>query len=184
MHQPRLDWQMWFAALGSYQNNPWLLALVYRLLHGTDEAKSLMAPELWPKEYAEGKVPRMIRIMKFEFDFSRHNFTEGAKPSKKWWSRKRVGEYLPPLTADNPSLIQFSQQLGLEVSSKKAAGSKAEGWKEVVKNVVEVIRRHDVVTMQCAFGMILLKIVVVALRFSINGRGRRKVLAEKREKIE
>ena len=31
-HQPRLDWQMWFAALGSYQHNPWLLSLVYRLL--------------------------------------------------------------------------------------------------------------------------------------------------------
>ena len=31
-HQPRLDWQMWFAALGSYQHNPWLLNLVYRLL--------------------------------------------------------------------------------------------------------------------------------------------------------
>jgi len=31
-HQPRLDWQMWFAALASYQNNPWFLNLVYRLL--------------------------------------------------------------------------------------------------------------------------------------------------------
>ena len=31
-HQPRLDWQMWFAALGSYQHNPWFLNLVYRLL--------------------------------------------------------------------------------------------------------------------------------------------------------
>ena len=33
-HQPRLDWQMWFAALGSYQHNPWFLNLVYRLLNG------------------------------------------------------------------------------------------------------------------------------------------------------
>jgi hypothetical protein len=32
LHQPRLDWQMWFAALGSYQHNPWLLVLVTRLL--------------------------------------------------------------------------------------------------------------------------------------------------------
>lgn len=31
--QPRLDWQMWFAALGSYQHNPWLIHLVYKLLH-------------------------------------------------------------------------------------------------------------------------------------------------------
>jgi hypothetical protein len=29
-HQPRLDWQMWFAALGTYQHNPWFVSLVYR----------------------------------------------------------------------------------------------------------------------------------------------------------
>src|SRR5882762_3790636 len=27
-HQPRLDWQMWFAALGGPRDNPWILALV------------------------------------------------------------------------------------------------------------------------------------------------------------
>ena len=31
-HQPRLDWQMWFAALGDYQHNPWFLSLLYRIL--------------------------------------------------------------------------------------------------------------------------------------------------------
>ncbi len=31
-HQPRLDWQMWFAALGSYEHNPWFISLLYRLL--------------------------------------------------------------------------------------------------------------------------------------------------------
>lgn len=31
--QPRLDWQMWFAALGSYDREPWLINLVYKLLH-------------------------------------------------------------------------------------------------------------------------------------------------------
>ena len=33
-HQPRLDWQMWFAALGHYQHNPWLVSLAYRILQG------------------------------------------------------------------------------------------------------------------------------------------------------
>ena len=33
-HQPRLDWQMWFAALGHYTDNPWLVNLVYKLLVG------------------------------------------------------------------------------------------------------------------------------------------------------
>ena len=31
-HQPRLDWQMWFAALGSYGHNPWFISLLYRIL--------------------------------------------------------------------------------------------------------------------------------------------------------
>ena len=31
-HQPRLDWQMWFAALGTYQQNPWFPSMIYRLL--------------------------------------------------------------------------------------------------------------------------------------------------------
>jgi hypothetical protein len=31
-HQPRLDWQMWFAALGNYQHNPWFISLLYRIL--------------------------------------------------------------------------------------------------------------------------------------------------------
>jgi predicted DCC family thiol-disulfide oxidoreductase YuxK len=31
-HQPRLDWQMWFAALGSLEENPWFLNFLARLL--------------------------------------------------------------------------------------------------------------------------------------------------------
>jgi len=38
-HQPRLDWQMWFAALGSYQRDPWIIHLMYRLLIGQKEGR-------------------------------------------------------------------------------------------------------------------------------------------------
>src|SRR4029077_1329449 len=30
-HQPRLDWQMWFAALGNYRSDPWILQFMLRL---------------------------------------------------------------------------------------------------------------------------------------------------------
>lgn len=40
-HQPRLDWQLWFAALGSYNHNPWLVHLVYKLLTAEDSGKTL-----------------------------------------------------------------------------------------------------------------------------------------------
>ncbi|ETN97869.1 hypothetical protein RFI_39657, partial [Reticulomyxa filosa] len=33
-HQPRLDWQMWFAALGGhFQQVPWFISFVYRLVN-------------------------------------------------------------------------------------------------------------------------------------------------------
>ena len=41
-HQPRLDWQMWFAALGAYNHNTWLINLVYRLLQGEPEVWGLV----------------------------------------------------------------------------------------------------------------------------------------------
>lgn len=33
-HQARLDWQMWFAALGTRTQAPWFTNLLYRLLQG------------------------------------------------------------------------------------------------------------------------------------------------------
>lgn len=36
-HQPRLDWQMWFAALGSHTQAPWFTSLMYRLLQGKQD---------------------------------------------------------------------------------------------------------------------------------------------------
>ncbi len=40
-HQPRLDWQMWFAALGSYRQNPWFVQTVIALLHGKPQVMAL-----------------------------------------------------------------------------------------------------------------------------------------------
>lgn len=40
-HQPRLDWQMWFAALGSYQHNPWLISLCVELMEGNRDVSCL-----------------------------------------------------------------------------------------------------------------------------------------------
>lgn len=113
IHQPRLDWQMWFAALGTYQHNPWLVNLVIKLLsRDGGDARALMAHDEWPEPYRSGTPPAMIRIVKFEYDFSRADSkeaTRGGKGGGQWWTRKLVGEYLPPLTADNPSLLDFAR---------------------------------------------------------------------------
>lgn len=42
-HQPRLDWQMWFAALGDQTQAPWFTSLMYRLLQGKRDGMLLFS---------------------------------------------------------------------------------------------------------------------------------------------
>src|SRR5438477_261890 len=91
-HQPRLDWQMWFAALETPQENRWLIALVFRLLQGSRDVSGLLSLNPFP-----GKPPRYIRAMFYRYRFTtvdeRHQI--GA-----WWKREELREYLPALSLD------------------------------------------------------------------------------------
>ena len=86
-HQPRLDWQMWFAALGSYRQNPWFVQLLVRLLEGKPEVTRLFARD--PFRQAP---PRYVRAV-----FYRYRFTDVNERRKAgaWWKREELGEYLP-----------------------------------------------------------------------------------------
>ena len=70
-HQPRLDWQLWFAALGHYQHNPWLLHLMYRVVTATprtDAALALLDGDAYPFPDAP---PRRVRASLYHYDFTR-----------------------------------------------------------------------------------------------------------------
>ncbi len=64
---PRLDWQMWFAALSSYERQPWLLVLIYQLLRGGNSTWLLLGGRLGPLAKAP---PRAIRVIMYHYDFS------------------------------------------------------------------------------------------------------------------
>jgi len=49
-HQPRVDWQMWFAALGTPQQNPWFGGLIVRLLQGSRDVSRLLARNPFPDQ--------------------------------------------------------------------------------------------------------------------------------------
>jgi predicted DCC family thiol-disulfide oxidoreductase YuxK len=87
--QPRLDWQMWFAALGSYQSNPWFVSFVIRLLEGAPAVNGLLATNPFP-----GQPPRFVRATVYEYTFT--DF-ETRKRTGAWWQRQRRGQYLPPV---------------------------------------------------------------------------------------
>ena len=91
-HQPRLDWQMWFAALGTPEQNPWLIGLIVRLLEGSRDVTGLLAYNPFPD-----KPPNYIRAM-----FYRYRFTniEEHRQTGAWWKRQELREYLPTISRD------------------------------------------------------------------------------------
>lgn len=91
-HQPRLDWQMWFAALGDYRRNPWLIALMRRLLEGSEPVLALLETDPFA-----GGPPRHIRATVWEY-----RFTDRAEREKSgaWWDRQNPRLYAPVLTRD------------------------------------------------------------------------------------
>jgi predicted DCC family thiol-disulfide oxidoreductase YuxK len=88
-YQPRLDWQMWFAALGNYRQNLWFVGMAAKLLEGSPEVAALLEKNPFP-----GKPPRYIRAQVYEY-----TFTDAAAKSKTgaWWQKKLLGAYLPPV---------------------------------------------------------------------------------------
>ena len=87
--QPRLDWQMWFAALGNYQENPWLLRLMMRLLEGSAPVLQLMDQNPFPD-----KPPKYVRAMVYEYHFT--SYAE-RRTTGDWWKRELKGVYFPPI---------------------------------------------------------------------------------------
>ena len=91
-HQPRLDWQMWFAALGSYQQNPWFIRMAICLLEGKSDVTRLFARNPFPEH-----PPRYVRAIAYRYRFttrSEHRQT-GA-----WWKRQELEEYLPTVSLE------------------------------------------------------------------------------------
>jgi hypothetical protein len=93
-HQPRLDWQMWFAALGYYENHPWFARFQNRLLEGSPPVISLLKNNPF-----KGEPPRYIRAVVFDYRFT--NLAD-RRATGAWWERQRRGLYSPVLVAKHP----------------------------------------------------------------------------------
>ena len=84
-HQPRLDWQMWFAALSDYRYQPWFMQFLVRLTEGSSDVTELLA-----KNPFKDHPPRYIRAQLYEYVFS--------KSPGQWWDRTYIGPYTPTFT--------------------------------------------------------------------------------------
>ncbi len=88
-HQPRLDWQMWFAALGPHERAPWFRGLLVRLLTEPGPVGRLI--EVNPFEHAP---PRWVRARLYEYRFTT---PQQRASSGHWWRRSDLGLWHPPV---------------------------------------------------------------------------------------
>jgi len=89
-YQPRLDWQLWFAALGSADANPWVSTVCEKLLEGNLAVLGLFARNPFPNY-----PPHYIRVVRY-----RYEFTDSAERTRtgNWWRRTPLDFYISPVT--------------------------------------------------------------------------------------
>jgi lipase maturation factor 1 len=89
-HQPRLDWQMWFAALGTYGQNPWFANFCRRLLEGSPDVLRLLE-----RDPFNGRPPRYVRGVLYQYHFAD---LVSHRATGVWWTREQLGAYSPTLS--------------------------------------------------------------------------------------
>ncbi|CAK6961791.1 lipase maturation factor 1 isoform X1 [Scomber scombrus] len=87
----RLDWLMWFAAFQTYEQSEWVIHIAGRLLANDTAVLSLLDHN----PFQGGDPPRWVRGEHFRYKFSKPGTDSAAQG--KWWLRKRIGAYFPPL---------------------------------------------------------------------------------------
>ncbi|XP_053412621.1 lipase maturation factor 1-like [Nycticebus coucang] len=111
----RLDWLMWFAAFQTYEHNEWIIHLAGKLLANDPKALSLLAIN----PFSGRDPPRWVRGEHYRYKFSRPWGRHAAEG--KWWARKRIGPYFPPLSLQDLEGYFRSREWPLPESSRHAA---------------------------------------------------------------
>ena len=89
-YQPRLDWQLWFAALDRPESNYWVETLCGHLLAGDSAVLGLFSGNPFP-----GRPPRYVRVVRYRYDFT--DASERARTGN-WWQRTPIDFYIPPVS--------------------------------------------------------------------------------------
>jgi hypothetical protein len=87
-YQPRLDWQLWFAAYGSAAQHRWIECVLQRLLEGSPDVLALFAENPFDE-----RPPQYVRALLYDYRFADARSPEAQR---QWWMRRLDGTYYPP----------------------------------------------------------------------------------------
>jgi len=88
-YQPRFDWNLWFASLGSWRENMIVPSTEERLLSGSPDVLALFAGNPFPQA-----PPQQLRAVLWQYWFTT---LEEKRATGMWWKRKLIGLYAPVL---------------------------------------------------------------------------------------
>jgi hypothetical protein len=97
-YQPRFDWNLWFASLGSWREYPIVINTEVRLLSTDPDVLALFAGNPFPQE-----PPHQVRAVLWQYWF-----TTAAEKHRTgmWWRREFLGLYAPTLIRDTDGRIR------------------------------------------------------------------------------
>ena len=88
-HQPRLDWQMWFAALDDPRRLQWFWLFLEKLLLNEPTVTALLEKNPFPDS-----PPLYLRARFYEYTYA--SPAENARGL--WWERRSLGLYFPQVS--------------------------------------------------------------------------------------
>jgi hypothetical protein len=88
-YQPRFDWNLWFASLGYWRENPWVVRCEQLLLTGDRGVQALFASNPFPRD-----PPKQVRAVLWQYWFT--DFAT-KRNTGMWWRREYIGLYAPAL---------------------------------------------------------------------------------------
>jgi hypothetical protein len=91
-YQPRFEWNLWFASLGSWQQNPLVPRTEERLLINDPDVLALFARNPFPD-----KPPQQVRAVLWQYWFTS---IDQKRRTGDWWTRRLLGVYAPVLERD------------------------------------------------------------------------------------
>ena len=100
-YQPRLDWNLWFASLGEWRDNPLVLRAQKRLLSNDPDVLALFAANPFPQ-----RPPLQVRAVLYQYWFA--SMAE-KKERGLWWRRELLGLYAPAIQLEPGGRISVTQ---------------------------------------------------------------------------
>lgn len=144
---------MWFAALGTYQENPWLVQFCYRLLEGEKDVLNLLDRNRLPFD----SPPKYLRISRYLYLYTSESFfsqgfllrilnifTDDVGALSWWRQKSNRQDYLPVVSKET---LKNALKLN-EIQIPKAIQLASTDRLPKVKSVVDAIHNLVVVRLE------------------------------------